>query len=528
MKSKKFLTGTLLLCALFTVSCSDDEPQKSSDIVLSGVTDDSNDPYARNIMTLLSIDPDIAIAAYEGIAMMDEPEAPQGITIYYFGEGTPENVSKSAYKKFYDNGGIFFVSDDNAKKLLELLDKELCFLSTDEPTYIISIDSTAIYVPETPYEGEVPEGEEEEMLDLEPGTYLSGNFVSRIIPEVNEFYYLFSKNFQMRVALPKTGAVPELTITAMKDAIQGVRAQTRTRTSATGGIVLNPQTVFFTWQNQYDKFGTGHQVSQQVCAAYTINAAYNYAEDRDYYQVSGEIITYNNQLSIEKHVKKTGGDEFYVYEGFARGVSAVAMLGYSSLLSSNNPLPDSIPSEFHAYQTSPQTSAGSSSFTTGTSYTIGGNIGVSGQGPSGGINGSMTFSDSRTTSIPDVTVRNYCGTGGSYSIKPKSADQRWVEWQYEIAMPHYSSDFFNTQHCRMKIDDVATIAKTTATYQWSVIWAIDHPKTAFTTPTLSVSNAISVGLFGVRQNVWQTKYGISQSRTILDAETFRLNQPKRD
>lgn len=53
---------------------------------------------------------------------------------------------------------------------------------------------------------------------------------------------------------------------------------------------------------------------------------------------------------------------------------------------------------------SPQTSTGSSSFTTGSSFNIGGNAGVSMTGPNAGISGGVTFSESSTRSIPDVSV----------------------------------------------------------------------------------------------------------------------------
>jgi len=53
---------------------------------------------------------------------------------------------------------------------------------------------------------------------------------------------------------------------------------------------------------------------------------------------------------------------------------------------------------------SPQTSTGSTSYSSGVSISMGGNIGISASGPSGGISGSVSFSESTTRSIPDVSI----------------------------------------------------------------------------------------------------------------------------
>lgn len=52
----------------------------------------------------------------------------------------------------------------------------------------------------------------------------------------------------------------------------------------------------------------------------------------------------------------------------------------------------------------PQTSTGSSSFTSGESFSFGGNVGFNASGPTGGISTGYSKSESRTQSIPDIDI----------------------------------------------------------------------------------------------------------------------------
>ena len=57
---------------------------------------------------------------------------------------------------------------------------------------------------------------------------------------------------------------------------------------------------------------------------------------------------------------------------------------------------------------SPQTSIGSSSFSSGMSFSVGGNVGMIASGPTGGINTGLSISESRTKSIPDISISLNC------------------------------------------------------------------------------------------------------------------------
>lgn len=67
-------------------------------------------------------------------------------------------------------------------------------------------------------------------------------------------------------------------------------------------------------------------------------------------------------------------------------------------------------------ESKPTTSTGSSSYTTGTSFSIGGNIGFNTNGPTGGMSGNFTVSESRSQSIPDIKI-DYIPSGSSSTWK---------------------------------------------------------------------------------------------------------------
>ncbi|MDR3354282.1 MAG: hypothetical protein LBO21_04535, partial [Synergistaceae bacterium] len=76
-------------------------------------------------------------------------------------------------------------------------------------------------------------------------------------------------------------------------------------------------------------------------------------------------------------------------------------------------------------KTSPTTTTGSSTYTTSSSWTIGGSLGFNGDSPTGSVSGSMTYSQSHTPSIPDITVTAQSGEPVT-SIVGSNNNARWT------------------------------------------------------------------------------------------------------
>lgn len=104
---------------------------------------------------------------------------------------------------------------------------------------------------------------------------------------------------------------------------------------------------------------------------------------------------------------------------------------------------------------SPQNAAGSSSFTTGSGFSIGGNVGFCPTGPTGGVSVGYSESQSSTRSIPDITAK-FNGTDGDSKIS----------WDYTTpdVEPYWS--WFST-HCDgpKNIQTVAAIFDTYTLYR---------------------------------------------------------------
>lgn len=76
--------------------------------------------------------------------------------------------------------------------------------------------------------------------------------------------------------------------------------------------------------------------------------------------------------------------------------------------------------------TSPASTSGSTSVTSGFSWSLGGAVGVSGSNPTANLSSSVTYSSSETVSIADCTVMN--------SSAP-SEDKTKAKWRYEFPRP---------------------------------------------------------------------------------------------
>jgi hypothetical protein len=219
--------------------------------------------------------------------------------------------------------------------------------------------------------------------------------------------------------------------------------------------VANAQHVYKTWVAHFD-FGR-NPTSQLVNENFTITPVYSYDEDRDFYMVEHEVQMMNASLDYrqEEMWMQDDGYEWLTAYNFSRGIYSEAFFS----LEDNDVV--------RTIQTSPQTTQGSSQFSTGFAINVGGNIGFSGSAVTGGFSGGVTISNSHTTSIPDVAVQNLCMDQGR---------QYYVKWTYSIASPVGHGNWYYPSVASWRFDQAPAIARSTAVYNNSWVWTVSNPK----------------------------------------------------
>jgi hypothetical protein len=111
----------------------------------------------------------------------------------------------------------------------------------------------------------------------------------------------------------------------------------------------------------------------------------------------------------------------------------------------------------------------------------------------------------------------------------QAANNGYVCWDYEIALPRVHSDYTDTKHCRMAIDDVVQIAKGTGTYYNSWIWVIDNPKAHNNGQYGMTAYTISrTGIARGRQNWVGTEYTATAECWSPATNYISFAPPKRD
>lgn len=133
---------------------------------------------------------------------------------------------------------------------------------------------------------------------------------------------------------------------------------------------------------------------------YTIYSFYSFEQQADYYMVHQEVIGNNAPMFIGNW--KNGGNNCY---GFYLGC-----IDNEHWIHNAAGALDLNVAELH--DPTPVTSTGSTSVTSGYSVDFGGNIGLSLSGPSAGLSGGGSFSESYTTTLPNVAITNRSLTDG--------------------------------------------------------------------------------------------------------------------
>lgn len=504
------------LIPLFVLSaCNDDD-------ILNDVAPETNDVTVSdpNIVGLLTMldncnSVDVTMSPFGA----DEANRSNDIHNVHYFDGNC-NVDKQSYQQAYENGHFFIVSTDNVNALNDILDRTSSVEISDKESF----SEIAISEVMTDSVSDDVQSRCANAVEIMCDTIATDECVVSV-PE-SAFYQLFNKNMEMVVAIPFDDLASHQTLEAVLDAIYTYQ-NAPILSRATDGVQLASDPILYTWTYKYKYYSNGkkfYENSQTISASYIITGCYSYDRNRDYYMLQQEVMMYNAGLDTFKKTIKDfyKGRDYYVYAGFSRGAYLKAVLGASS----DSKLGKADNNKYHLIQTSPATSQNSTTVTTGINYSISGNIGITASkspGVSGGVSGGVTFVDTRTTTIPDVSVKNVCGTGDD----GKFNDVRYTEWQFNIAEPYSHSDYFEKSHCRWTVDDVANIGKTTATYIASHIWAVDNPKKDFN-PIVGIGVTGRTGYSAGCQTWYGHWYTTKSTSSVRNWVTIRLQTPYRD
>lgn len=154
---------------------------------------------------------------------------------------------------------------------------------------------------------------------------------------------------------------------------------------------------------------------------YDIWAVNDLSKHEDYYLVHQQVTSNNGQLRCGPE------DAKYWFERDYNGHSWMGYGGYMKVLETSNSLSGNNISRSLLSNVNPGTTEGSTSFTSGISWSLGGSVGIGSTGVSGGVE----FSKSWTTSIPDLRIdQNNNGSSPSWKYVGNSPEAH-ARWHYE-------------------------------------------------------------------------------------------------
>ncbi len=162
------------------------------------------------------------------------------------------------------------------------------------------------------------------------------------------------------------------------------------------------RTITFSYTTTYSYASCSHYdgrlngKKEVVQTFFDVWTACDIANQKEYYLARTSVVFNNQQL---------GGIHGFSYssqEGYEGPYLDAASVSVS--------LPGGI---LRVTDCSPQNASGSTNFTTGSSFTIGGSVGGTAAGPTGGVNAGITVSQSTSRSIPDTSIVFTPTTNGS-------------------------------------------------------------------------------------------------------------------
>ncbi|MDR1758784.1 MAG: hypothetical protein LBR51_07545 [Bacteroidales bacterium] len=300
-----------------------------------------------------------------------------------------------------------------------------------------------------------------------------------------------------------------------RPAIEKFLHDIRLETTGTTGVNVDAQHKYFNSVRTASYLGS-NDFTVRYDENFTITPVYSYNEKTDYYLVEQEVITYNGDLQWQKRDFKYEGSGCIGSFGSGGGIYT-----NNYLLINGNRCPTTTQDghNLHVTQMSPQTTTGSTSFTTGSTVSIGGNIGGSATGPSGGFTGGYTLTSTHTTNIPDVTVKN---------LSNWDSDALCC-WDYHIAYPYIHSDYTNTKDHRMQIDNPVALATTTASFYNSWIWVVENQdQTPATVGLYTVTWPGLNAVWGYQNWVGSQHWWTNRFSPSVYTHTITFTAPKRD
>lgn len=211
--------------------------------------------------------------------------------------------------------------------------------------------------------------------------------------------------------------------------------------------VKKAQTITFTYTVAFSDIASEHYdgrlngKKEVVQTYFDVWTACDIANQTEYYLVRTSVVFNNQQL---QGIHGFSYDSQTGYEGpyFKAGMVDVTLPG--GILRVND--------------CSPQNASGSTTFTAGSSFSLGGNIGGAAAGPTGGVSVGLTISESTSRSIPDTTIIFSPTVNGGGSDKAA-----WGISTPEVTLKKDENYFWNT---KWLCDGAKPIQNNTATFDF--------------------------------------------------------------
>lgn len=238
------------------------------------------------------------------------------------------------------------------------------------------------------------------------------------------------------------------------------------------GIDLGAQRVAYNvYPTVSDDRAKGRSCNYNI--VYYITPLYSFSQKLDYYVVHMEISGANSNL----YFGSWRSGKQYVTGYYLSQLIAQADLKDDGYDKPNGAMIEKI---------SPETTNNASTLTTGVSFNIGGDVGVNWSGgASAGINTGIDFSESYTTSLPDVAVANQC-----------MSDQSGIQarWVYNLSDPRPTTNWIGDIN---GFDSPSASSINTVNFHTMWVWTVPHPTGEYRMiPYVRVCHAKMIGKGG--------------------------------
>lgn len=230
---------------------------------------------------------------------------------------------------------------------------------------------------------------------------------------------------------------------------------------------------------------------------YTITPLYSFSHHADYYAVHQEIIGSNSAMNLGNW---KDGEYYY---GFYLG----KITNDHQLLTRS----DTTPSSTVIQTTSPATTQNARQESVGMSFNIGGEVGLNTSGPSAGISGGISYSESYTVTMPDVSINNQCKSDGSHIN---------ARWEYNVADPAPKRNFWGDI---TRFENAPSVATNTIDVHNTWLWVITNPSDRY---KMKCVNAIYYNYRHGKNHAFSIEYGTHTYWTTY-TRWINLDPPKR-